>query len=94
VSNPIAAGIAFAIVGIGCANLAPILFTTGGRLAGGRGVAVVTGIGYASFLIGPAAIGGAASVVGLRLALVVVVACAAAVVVAPRIPAVRAALAS
>ncbi len=93
-SNPIAAGIAFACVGIGCANIAPILFTTGGLLAGGRGVAVVTGIGYASFLIGPAAIGGAASLVGLRFALLVVVACAAAVVLAPRIPAVRAALSS
>jgi MFS family permease len=92
-TNLVVVACAFAIVGIGCANIAPILFTTGGRLGGGRGVATVTGIGYASFLIGPAAIGGAASIVGLRLALTIVAACAAAVAVAATLPRIREALA-
>ena len=47
----------FVIVGIGAANIVPILFTAAGRVPGvppGIGLATVTTIGYAGLLVGPA----------------------------------------
>lgn len=94
VPNAFAACVAYACVGIGCANLAPTVFGVAGRLAAGTGVATVTGIGYAAFLVGPALIGGAAQLIGLHLALWIVVACAAGVAIAALTPRLRYALAS
>ncbi|MDP4822432.1 MAG: MFS transporter, partial [Aestuariivirgaceae bacterium] len=62
--------------GIGIGNIAPILFSGGGRLephAPGRGIAAVTTLGYAGFLAGPPAIGIAAEAAGLGGALWLVV---------------------
>ena len=61
--------------GIGIGNVAPVLFSGGGRLephAPGRGIAAVTTLGYAGFLAGPPAIGIAAEAVGLAGALWIV----------------------
>lgn len=58
--------------GIGIGNIAPILFSGGGRVepqAPGRGIAAVTTLGYAGFLAGPPAIGIAAEAAGLGGAL-------------------------
>ncbi len=55
-----AAVIGFAIVGIGAANLVPVLFTLAGRLPGispAYGVAGVATPGYAGLLVGPPLIG-------------------------------------
>ncbi len=89
----LAASVAFAFVGVGVANVAPTLFGAAGRIAAAGGLALVTGIGYAAFLIGPAAIGGAAQLYGLRAALGIAVLSAAAVAAAASTPALRRALA-
>ncbi len=83
---------AFILIGLGAANVVPVLF----RLAGsqkvmppGLAIAVITTTGYAGILLGPAAIGFVADHIGLTLAfwmipalLISVPLCAA--VVAPR----------
>ncbi len=63
---------AFAFAGLGVGNLAPVLLAGGGRLepeAPGRGIAAVTTLGYAGFLLGPPLIGFVAQVTNLPLAL-------------------------
>jgi hypothetical protein len=53
----------FALVGLGAANLVPVLFSAAGRQTGmdpGLAIAAVTTTGYAGILLGPAAIGAAA----------------------------------
>lgn len=53
----------FALVGLGAANLVPVLFSAAGRQTGmdpGLAIAAVTTTGYAGILLGPAAIGGVA----------------------------------
>jgi hypothetical protein len=66
----------------------PVLFSAAGRTPGvspGVGIAMVSNMGYAGFLLGPALIGLLASGVGLRLALLVlVVSMGAVTVTAPR----------
>jgi MFS family permease len=67
----------FVIVGIGAANIVPILFTGAGRVPGvapGIGLATVTTIGYAGLLVGPALIGFVADATSLQFAFVVVAA--------------------
>lgn len=62
-----------AIVGLGYANLVPVLFGASGRRAGSAGVAAVSTIGYAGFVVGPPAIGGLSQLLGsLPLALGIV----------------------
>ncbi len=64
----------WALVGVGLAASAPIAFTAAGTLKGvphGDGIAKVAGLGYLGVLLGPAIIGGAASQVGLRVALTI-----------------------
>ncbi len=64
--------VGFALVGLGGANIAPVLFTAAGRqtvLPENLAVAAVTTLGYAGVLAGPAAIGFAANLVGLDTAL-------------------------
>ena len=71
------------IVGIGAANIVPVLFTAAGRVPGvppGIGLATVTTIGYAGLLVGPARIGFVADATSLQFAFVLVAAMFAAIV--------------
>ena len=79
-AHAVVALIGFALVGAGLAPVAPILFNAASRVPGvsrAAGIAAVTSIGYAGFLIGPPLIGGIATASSLSVALgVVVLACA------------------
>jgi len=81
---PSAAGtlVGFVIVGIGAANIVPILFTAAGRVPGvppGISLATVTTIAYAGLLLGPAMIGFIADATSLQLAFILVAAMFAAI---------------
>jgi fucose permease len=70
------------LVGLGIANVIPILFSAAGRVPGvaaGTALAAVATTGYLGFLAGPPVIGVAADLVGLRVALGVVSALCAAI---------------
>lgn len=57
---PLVALLGFVLIGIGAANLVPVLFSLAGRqtiMPAGLAVAAVTTAGYAGVLLGPAAIG-------------------------------------
>jgi fucose permease len=72
--DPAGALIGFALFGAGLSITFPQLLSAAGNVAAsrsGRGIAGVAGIGYLGLLGGPVAIGAFASLVGLRLALVV-----------------------
>ena len=60
----------FAVTGLGLANLFPSAMTQAGLLAGSRGVALASLMGYSGFLLGPPVIGFLASEFGLRAGLV------------------------
>jgi MFS family permease len=67
----------FALMGVGLATVVPIAFRAAGSVPGipaGVGIAGITSVGYAGFLVGPPLIGGIAEVATLPLALGVVVA--------------------
>lgn len=67
----------YALVGAGCANIVPVLFTAAGRqraMAESVAVPAVTTLGYAGVLAGPALIGFAAQALGLPAALLIVAA--------------------
>jgi predicted MFS family arabinose efflux permease len=62
----------FAMIGLGVANLVPVLFSTAGRLPGqgaGHAISAVATLGYAGLLAGPAVIGFVARLTGLEVAL-------------------------
>ena len=64
----------FLLIGLGAANLVPILFSTAGRqsaMSPSLAIASMTTLGYAGILIGPAAIGFIASLTSLRAAFAV-----------------------
>jgi MFS family permease len=66
----------FTLLGLGLANMIPILFGAAGRAQGmtrGLGIAAVATTGYAGLLAGPPLIGVTAQLVGLRLALLAIV---------------------
>ncbi len=70
--NPIIAIAGFAAVGVGLANIIPLLFGAAGNFPGistGAGIAGVATIGYAGFLVGPPLIGFVAEETSLRVAL-------------------------
>jgi len=74
--------IGYALVGAGCANIVPVLFTAIGRqtaMPESQAVPAVSVLGYAGILAGPAAIGLVASATSLTVALLVVAAMLAAV---------------
>lgn len=83
---------AFVLIGLGCANVVPVLFRRAGSqkvMPAGLAIAAITTMGYAGILLGPAAIGFVAQHVGLTMAfwmipalLVLVPVCA--FIVAPR----------
>jgi fucose permease len=69
-----------AVVGLGYANLVPILYSASGRRAGSAGVAAVSTVGYTGFVVGPPAIGGLSAMLGsLAAALAAVAALAVAI---------------
>ena len=61
----------FVLVGLGAANIVPVLFRRAGRqtvMPPGLAIAAITTMGYAGILVGPAAIGFVAKHVGLTMA--------------------------
>lgn len=67
----------YALVGAGCANIVPVLFTAAGRQAAvpaALAIPAVTTLGYAGVLAGPAAIGLLAHATTLTLAFLAVAA--------------------
>ena len=82
--HPAAAIVGFGCVGLGLANVVPILFSAAGRTPGvgvGTAIAAVATVGYLGFLAGPPFIGFTAEVVSLPGALWLVVAAIASVAV-------------
>jgi predicted MFS family arabinose efflux permease len=70
-----AALVGYALVGVGCSNIVPVLFTSVGRqTAMPENVAVpaITTLGYAGILCGPAAIGFVAHAASLSVAFLIV----------------------
>jgi predicted MFS family arabinose efflux permease len=77
----------FTVTGLGLANVVPILFTAGARtphVPPAIGVAMVATLGYLGILAGPALIGFAAELMGLRAALTALVALGLVVALAGR----------
>lgn len=71
-SMPLPAAASFVLVGIGAANVVPVIFAAAGRIRGlpaGAGIAAVASIGYTGFLLGPPVIGWLASVTNLPVVL-------------------------
>jgi fucose permease len=75
VGQPAVGVVGCALVGLGIANIIPVLFSAAARVPGlyaGRGLAAVATTGYLGFLAGPPLIGAVAEVAGLALGLGVV----------------------
>ncbi|RFU45213.1 MFS transporter [Paraburkholderia sp. DHOC27] len=73
--STVTACLGFALVGIGLANIVPVIFSAAGRSTAtpALGVSMAATAGYAGFLVGPPVIGFGAGFMGLRLALSVLV---------------------
>jgi predicted MFS family arabinose efflux permease len=72
---PFAALAGFVLVGLGAANIVPVMFGAAGRLPGtspSMAIATVTALGYAGLLAGPALIGFLAQASSLAVALAAV----------------------
>jgi predicted MFS family arabinose efflux permease len=85
--QPWLALIGFAGVGVGFANVVPILFAAAARVPGvepARGIAAVSAAAYLGFMAGPPVIGFLAKLSSLTIALYVVVAFASALAAAAR----------
>jgi predicted MFS family arabinose efflux permease len=91
---PWAALLGFMLVGLGLANVVPVLYTAAAQVPGvsaAAGVAAVSSIGYMGFMVGPPMIGAVASATSLGTALwavalfAVLMALAAPLVPAPRV---------
>jgi MFS family permease len=77
--RPWAVTVGLTLAGFGQANIVPLLFSAAGRVPGvaaGAGVAMAATMGYGAFLLGPPLIGFLADWVGLRTALLLLVASA------------------
>lgn len=62
----------FGLVGLGASNIVPVLFSAVGRqraMPAPVALSIVTIMGYAGFLLGPAAIGSASQHLGIRVAM-------------------------
>ncbi|WP_438395061.1 MFS transporter [Caballeronia sp. DA-9] len=79
----------FTLMGLGLANMMPVLFAAAARVDGvspAEGLAQVAGLAYFGLLFGPVLIGGVAQISTLPIGLSVVAACAALIaLVGPRI---------
>jgi hypothetical protein len=72
-----AALLGYALVGAGCSNIVPVLYTAIGRqtrMPQSAAIPAMTSLGYAGILVGPAAIGLLAHLINLPLALGVLIA--------------------
>ena len=70
-SSPLVALLGFALVGLGFANIVPVLFSAAGRqtdMSASMAISAITTIGYAGILAGPALIGFVAHAASLHLA--------------------------
>jgi len=78
--HPLTAIVGFGCVGLGLANLIPVLFSVAGQMPGvsaGTGIASVATMGYFGFLAGPPLIGFVAEATNLSVGLGIVVCCTA-----------------
>ncbi|MGH8777472.1 MFS transporter [Paraburkholderia sp.] len=78
--NPVIAMAGFTLMGIGLANMMPVLFAAAARVEGihaAEGLAHVAGLAYFGMLLGPVIIGGVAQATNLTIGLSVVALCAA-----------------
>ena len=75
VAWPGAGAAGFALVGLGVANTAPVLFSAAGRAgpAASTGVAAAATLGYAGLLLGPPLMGALSDLVGLRGAMALLI---------------------
>lgn len=75
---PWAASLGFSLVGLGLANIVPVLFSMAGALGASpaNGIAMAATTGYAGFLLGPPVIGAIATASDLRLGFAAVALCA------------------
>jgi predicted MFS family arabinose efflux permease len=76
-ATPVGVACGCALVGLGLANTVPILFraaATTDPTGHGAGLALVTGVGYFGFLVGPPLVGFTAEAVGLPRAMLLVIA--------------------
>jgi len=72
--------VGFALVGVGLANVVPVLFSAAANAPGSdaaQGISAVASIGYLGFMIGPSAIGFVAQHQSLPVAMGLMVVCAA-----------------
>ncbi|MFZ4289684.1 MFS transporter [Variovorax sp. HJSM1_2] len=87
-SHPLQALVGFAIVGVGLANVVPVLFSAAARAPGvtpAHGIASVASLGYMGFMVGPPIVGFVAHLSSLTVALFAVAMLAVIMaVVAPR----------
>ncbi len=77
--HPAAGVVGWACFGAGLSCIAPLIFSTAGAhnpAHAGRAIARVASLGWVGFLVGPIAIGGAAELTGLSIALAIPVALA------------------
>ncbi|MDB5948113.1 MAG: putative transporter [Ramlibacter sp.] len=75
-AHPWAALAGFALVGLGFANVVPVLFSAAGQVAGvppAQGIAAVSSVGYFGMMVGPPLIGFIAQVRSLSAGLLVVI---------------------
>ena len=78
IGEPMTAILGFGLVGLGIANIIPVLFRTASRIPGvqaGTALAAVATTGYCGFLAGPPLIGFAAALTSLPIALGIVSVC-------------------
>jgi hypothetical protein len=81
-ATPWSALIGFGLVGLGLANVIPVVFSAAGRVPGvpaGTGLAAAATTGYGAYLAGPPLIGFAAGAAGLPVALAILVASCASI---------------
>ncbi|WP_321966524.1 MFS transporter [Burkholderia cepacia] len=87
--NPVAVLTGFTLMGLGLANMMPVLFAAAARVKGihaAEGLAHVAGLAYFGLLFGPVVIGAVAQAANLTIGLSVVALCAALVaLVAPKV---------
>ncbi len=78
--TPILAAAAFALVGLGVANIVPVMFSAAGRREGPSGIAMAATAGYFGLMAGPPVIGFLAQETSVRAALLLELAGAAALI--------------
>ena len=87
IAHPTAALLGFALVGLGFANVVPVLFSAAGQLPGiapAHGIAAVSSVGYFGLMAGPPLIGFIAQAHSLTAGLLVVILFAAFVALCAR----------